>query len=102
MADAEEAFAAIAGRLRGEPDITEGTGFGRRPGLRSGGKIFAMLIGDEIVVKLPAERCAELVAGGLARPFDRGKGTPLREWVMARTGDWDALADEALAFARDR
>ena len=36
--------------------ITAGTGFGKTEGLRISGKIFAMLVGDELVVKLPKER----------------------------------------------
>ena len=98
---AEAAFAAIAERLLREPGVTEGTGFGSNAGLRAGGKIFAMLAGDEFVVKLPAGRCAELVAGGTAQPFDRGQGRPLREWITVNRRDeseWPALASEALAF----
>ena len=63
------------------------------PGLRTGGKIFAMLVGGELVVKLPAERCAELKSEN-ARPFQVGKRA-MREWVSiepSRTQDWDALA----------
>jgi hypothetical protein len=100
---AEDRFGAIAARLVREREITKGTGFGSRPGLRVGGKIFAMLAGDELVLKLPADRCAELVAAGAARPFDRGQGRPLREWVSVADGgepEWPDLAREALAFVR--
>jgi len=37
------------------------------------GKVFVMLVGDELVVKLPERRCAEIVAGGEGRHLDRGK-----------------------------
>jgi TfoX/Sxy family transcriptional regulator of competence genes len=103
MTGAEESFASIAARLLPEPGVTEGTGFGANAGLRVGGRIFAMLVRGELVVKLPAERCAELVAAGAARPFDRGQGRPLREWVSvadASSRDWPELAHEALAFVR--
>ncbi|HEY6624216.1 MAG TPA: hypothetical protein VIX85_10315 [Acidimicrobiales bacterium] len=59
----------------------------------------------ELTVKLPADRCAELVASGSARPFDRGQGRPLKEWVVAANTpehDWFELANEALAFVRPR
>jgi hypothetical protein len=94
-------FDAIANDLLGEPDIDEGTGFGKQPGLRVGGKIFAMEIGGALVVKLPADRCAELVAAGGAEPFQVGKKR-MREWVAVEPGahDWPALAREALAFVR--
>jgi TfoX/Sxy family transcriptional regulator of competence genes len=100
--DAEGAFAAIAERLLREPDTERRKAF-HSPGLTVDGKIFAMLVRDELVVKLPAERCAELAAAGGARPFDRGQDKPLKEWVCIETPDrerWLALAREALAFVR--
>ena len=102
MSEAEPGFSEIAAQLLREPGVTEGTGFGSNPGLRVGGKIFAMLVRGELVVKLPAARCAELAAAGSARPFDSGKG-PLREWVTvgdAVAADWPELTREALAFVR--
>jgi hypothetical protein len=99
--DATDAFSAIAGQLLDEPGVIEKTGFGSSPGLRVRGKIFAMLVRDELVVKLPAERCAALVAGGSARPFDSGRGRVMKQWVTvgaARAPEWPALAREALAF----
>ena len=100
-ADPEAAFASIAERLLREPGTEQKSAF-YSPGLRVGGKIFAMLVGGELVVKLPADRCAELIAAGGARPFQTG-GRSMRQWVTvgpADEADWDALADEALAFVR--
>jgi hypothetical protein len=87
--------------LLAEPGVDEGTGFGKSPGLRVGGKIFAMEIDDRLVVKLPAERCRELVDAGGADLFVIGK-RQMREWVAVDPDahDWDALAREALAFVR--
>jgi len=98
--DAEAAFDAIANDLLGEPGIDEGTGFGTNPGLRVGGRIFAMLVRGDLVVKLPADRCAALVAAGEAEPFVVGRRR-MREWVAVAAGgghEWGALAREALAF----
>jgi len=100
----QASFEAIADRLLSErPGVEEGTGFGSSPGLQVNGKIFAMLVVDELVVKLPAPRCAQLVSAGDARPFDRGQGRPLTEWVMVSDESekaWPDLAQEALAFVR--
>lgn len=99
---ADDAFAAIAHALLSEPAVEEGTGFGKNPGLRVHGKIFAMLFRDELVLKLPAERCATLVETGAASTFAVGQ-RQLREWVAIGQGgqlDWTELAREALSFVR--
>jgi 2-C-methyl-D-erythritol 4-phosphate cytidylyltransferase len=99
---ADAAFAAIAQRLLREPGVEGGTGFGKNPGLRAGGKIFAMLVRGELVVKLPAQRSAALVEGPAARTFTVGQRS-MREWVSIEHGgphDWAALAGEALVFVR--
>jgi hypothetical protein len=101
-ASPEDAFAAIAEGLLGEPGVEEGTGFGKSPGLRLEGKIFAMLVRSELVVKLSAERCAALTGTDGARTFKVGN-REMREWVSAAHGgphDWADLAGEALRFAR--
>jgi hypothetical protein len=101
-ADAEAAFAALGDRFAGERDVEPGTGFGSAPGLRAGGKVFAMLPHGELVVKLPAERCAAMVEAGAGRPFVVGRRT-MREWVVVAGVDpdaWAALAMDALAYVR--
>jgi hypothetical protein len=103
VTSAEDTFATIADRLLREPGVDEGTGFGSNPGLRVGGKIFAMLVRDQLVLKLPADRCEMLVFADAAVPFDRGQGRPLREWVAVgdeTRPDWLALARESLEFVR--
>jgi hypothetical protein len=60
-----------------------------------------MLSRGHLVVKLPRERVAALIASGAGLPFDAGKGTPMKEWVAVSDADdntWRALAEEALAF----
>jgi hypothetical protein len=68
--------------------------------LRVNRKIFAMLIEDELVVKLPADRCAELTDAGHGRPFRSG-GREMREWVVVgeeHADQWLALAEDAHDF----
>jgi hypothetical protein len=92
----EELYTSIVVQLLGEPDIDEGRLFSAH-GLRTNGKIFVMLTrGDRITVKLPADRCAELVAAGRGVPFEAG-GRPMREWLSLG----DPSQDEALALARE-
>jgi hypothetical protein len=100
---AEERFASIAEIELRAPGVTGGTGFGRSEGLRISGKIFAMLVKDELVVKLPKDRVAELSASGVGHPFDSGKGQLMKEWISVPTKAarrWSALVEEAREFVR--
>jgi hypothetical protein len=99
----ETAFAALAERFAEEPGVASGTGFGSAPGMRVGGKIFAMLPHGELVVKLPPARCTEMVEAGEGRLFVVGKRT-MREWLVVDGVDeraWTALSTEALAYVRE-
>jgi hypothetical protein len=101
--DPDQLFAQLAPRFLTDPAVTEGTGFGSSPGLRVGGRIFAMLTRGELVVKLPRERVDQLVMSGVGGRFDPGHGRAMREWatISPRYGrDWAQLAAEALEFVR--
>jgi hypothetical protein len=86
------------------PGVTGPGGDRRRFGssvLKVNGSIFAMLTRDELVLKLPRARVRELISEGAGRPFDAGKGTPMKEWVVVADPDldgWRELTEEALAF----
>jgi len=104
MADTvDEAFAALTERFAGEPGVSWTAGrrsFGDGA-LKVDGRIFAMPRAGGLVVKLPAARCSALLADGSAGPYDRGKGTPLKEWVVVTDrARWPELAAEALVFVR--
>jgi hypothetical protein len=101
MTTSDSAFEAVVTRLLEEPGTDLATTF-RSPGVRLNGKIVAMHVRGHLVVKLPAERCAALVAGGAGRPFESGRRV-MREWVTIERVDadaWVAYAEEALAFAQ--
>jgi hypothetical protein len=85
------------------PGVTEGTGFGGNAGLRTGGKIFAMVVRGALVVKLPRERVDSLVEGGTAERFSPGTGRVMKEWISVGVEDlseWEGLVAEAFAFVR--
>jgi hypothetical protein len=101
MSDPRTRFEGLMARYLSTPEISEGTGFGSNPGLRIRGRIFAMLVRDGLVVKLPKGRVDELVAAGAGTRFDPGKGRLMKEWLCVAPEadlDWAQLADEALAF----
>ena len=101
----EERFDDLAATFAGTPGVTlpdapGARGFGSTA-LRDHGSIFAMLTRGRLVVKLPAERVAALIAQGEGGPFDANRGRPMREWLTVGGGDpvtWLALSKEALAF----
>jgi hypothetical protein len=103
--DADSRFAALVavfgdGPGVTRPDPTGGRGFGAGA-LKVAGSIFAMRVQDALVLKLPRERVAALVADGVCGPFDAGKGRTMREWATVLDPAQDRLlADEALEFVR--
>ena len=105
--DAAALFDELTAAVGEEPDVTVPddagrSGFGSTT-LKVDGRIFAMLVGGELVLKLPRDRVTALIDGGAGRPFANGKGQPMREWVVLTSTQPDvavALGREALAFVR--
>lgn len=102
-------FVALVEGFHDRPDVTVPAESGRRSfgsaALKVGGSIFAMLQGDQLVVKLPRARVTALVKAGIGQPFDAGKGIRMKEWVTVSDVDehvWRDLAEEAYAFVRSR
>jgi hypothetical protein len=56
-------------------------------GLKAAGRFYAFTTRGELVVKLPAARVNELIATGVGRPCDPGKGRPMRQWVRLTPAD---------------
>ena len=99
-ADAHELYAGLVKAELAQPDVTLGRAL-QNDVLQVSGKIFAFLKAGRLVVKLPAGRVRELIAGGGAVPFTSG-GRVMKEWVCvdAPPGGvdealWRALAREA-------
>jgi hypothetical protein len=99
----EKRFEDLVDEFTGQPGITPpgATGGFGRGALRADGRIFAMFVRGQLVLKLPKSRVDELVAGGHGVRFDANKGTPMKEWLALAADSpqpWPALAKEALEF----
>jgi hypothetical protein len=73
-------FAAIVRDYAADRRVTAGRLFAS-DGLKVDGRIFAMLVKDSVVVKLPRERVDALIAAGRAERFDPGHGRLMKEWA---------------------
>ena len=104
----EERFARIVEELLSHPGVTppsEGPqskkGFGALA-LKIHQKIFAMLVGSKLVVKLPKSRVDALIASGEGERFDpRHDGRLMKEWVAIEptsAEEWLNLSREAMEF----
>lgn len=73
--------------------------------LKANGKIFAMLVKEHLVVKLPRKRVDALVDAGVGDRFDPGHGRIQKEWLSVHyqaDAAWFALATEAEIFVAGR
>lgn len=104
---AESRYEELARQLARQPGVTrvtEGKGFGSSGQLKADGRIFAMLVRGELVLKLPRARVDELVGAGHGTHFDAGKGRPMREWFVLTPSSskrWLTLAQEAMDFVKE-
>jgi hypothetical protein len=98
---ADEAYAAVERAFAGQPSVSRSTKRGfAEGGLMTSGKLFAVRRPGDLLLKLPAERVAALIASGEAAPFSSG-GRVMREWALAKpeaADAWLALAREAQTF----
>jgi TfoX/Sxy family transcriptional regulator of competence genes len=112
MVEATEQWEELVATMLAEGDPTYGNEGGAKrafgsTSLKTDGRIFAMLVKDHLVVKLPAMRVQALVDEGAGERFDPGHGRIQKEWVVVVSDDpeaWHALATESARFVarRDR
>jgi hypothetical protein len=108
--DPTEQWEALVATMVAEGDATYGNEGGAKrafgsTSLKTDGRIFAMLVKDHLVVKLPATRVQALVDDGAGERFDPGHGRIQREWLSVAGLDadaWHALASESEAFVAKR
>lgn len=101
----EARYEALVEDLLNNPDVTRAKQRGFGSGLRAHGKVFAMLVKDKLVVKLPQQRVVALIAAGEGEPYEYGQRRVAKEWVAIASGheaQWPMLAREALAFVGER
>jgi hypothetical protein len=91
-----ELFDALAGDYLARPGVTYGR-IWHSDGLKVNNKIFAMVVRDELVVKVPAAQAGALCADGGGTAFEPRPGRPMKEWVVVAAPDrgrWrDLIAD---------
>jgi len=67
-------------------------------------KVFAMHVGDDLVIKLAPNRVAELIEARIAVPHVVNGG-PMKEWATLRPATekkWLALTKESLEYVRKK
>jgi hypothetical protein len=104
VGDAVDLYETVAQAVEHDPPSERDRGFGAGA-LKINGKIFAMLVDENLVVKLPRGRVEELVDAGEGAPFDPGHGRVMREWVTVPPAaglQWIPLSEEARAFVASR
>lgn len=98
--DTQMFFEPIAKTFLKESGVTEGKMFGTSV-LKIKGKVFAFPMKGNLVVKLPKERVAEIVASKKGVYFDPGHGRISKEWVAVKPSTekhWMDLVKEAKDF----
>lgn len=96
----DAAYEAIIDAMLDVPGVNTGKMF-NVVGLKTSGKVFAMLVKGRLVVKLPRDRVRALIDSGAAAPVDPGHGRVMKEWAalhFASRDEWRRLADEARIF----
>ncbi len=95
-------FVAVVAAFAGDTNVTRRRMFSSDNVLAVNGKIFAMLVKDKLVAKVPKERVDELVGDGIGENFDPGHGRLMKEWVAVGAGgvNWVAFAREAYRFVK--
>lgn len=93
-----EAHRAIKAAVTGLPDVTPKRMFGAEAFFTRHG-MFAFLLDDAIVLKLPEAERAEVLASRIGRPFLTAEKAPFGRWVEVGLANAEAGA-QALTLAR--
>lgn len=100
QADTVAPFDSVIEAMIKARGVTQAKMFGSL-GLKFNGKIFAMVVKEKLVVKLPKQRVDAMIAAGNGEYFDPGHGRLMKEWIAvepASNTSWLGLAKEAKEF----
>jgi hypothetical protein len=95
--DIHELFDQIVAAYTREPGVTFGRAW-HNEGLTVDGRIFAMVVRDGLVVKVPADQAADLIEQGRGTAFEPRPGRTMREWIVVDGHDptrWRRLIADA-------
>ncbi|MBJ6759959.1 hypothetical protein JGU66_04235 [Myxococcaceae bacterium JPH2] len=100
---ASKSFGALISQFADDPRVQAPQPSRRAFGstaLKVEGRIFAMLVKERLVVKLPKARVEAMLGAGKGEAFTAGGGRVMKEWVVvvSPARSWPALAREALDF----
>ena len=94
-------FDELAKAHLGEPGVSPGRMMNSE-GLKVHGKFFALVSRERLVLKVPADQAAALVATGDAVPFEPSPGRQMKEWVAltwpADLDHWRRLMADARGY----
>lgn len=96
----QEMFRSLIQDFITDPAVSTGKMFGTQA-LKINGKVFAMLVKEKLVVKLPKDRVGTLIANQVGEQFDPGHGRLMKEWVVIEAStlrEWMDLMLEAREF----
>ena len=100
--NADTPWASIAQKMLKHQGVTNAKMFGV-PGIKTGGKMFAMSVKGKLIVKLPKGRVDSLLASKKGKHFYHlfDKNRVMKEWVaigQKNKRDWTKLTQEAKDF----
>ncbi|WP_346620086.1 TfoX/Sxy family protein [Blastococcus montanus] len=83
-------------------EVTRGHMFGC-PGLRTGRRFFTIRWEEQLVLKLPAARIADLVQAGGGTPFEPMEGRRMNGWILLTgAADTTSLVEQARAYVTEQ
>jgi hypothetical protein len=104
MPEASDVFDDLAADYAGCPGVAVGRVW-HHDGLKVDGKIFAMVVRERLVIKVPAPDAAALVEAGDGVAFEPRPGRKMREWVVLEAVDaevWRPLVAAAYRYVGQR